>query len=256
MIYSACLYNGEKDLLEIQLEELRGLDVTHVIVEASHTFSGKEKEMLFDESDPYYSQFSIEYIPVFDMPNNGNPWANEAHARNAILRGLSEASEDDIVILRDCDEVVMKSAIWDYDGTFARLVMNKCGYYLNCIEGYQTWNRAMIMKCGYLDGKLPEDVRNSGCDDVVPNAGWHWSFCGGVDAILKKFGDFSHQEPEVQKHANRDLLEYKVMTGQSMWAQDFWKFIPIDNTFPEYVVKNQDKLSHLIRQDINDEQCN
>lgn len=243
MIWTACTFFSEFELLDIQREETKGLNIAHVIVESNWTFSGKPKpwNAITGPDDVIVCH---DFYPEPEL----NSWNNEKRQRNAILNVLNNSGmkDDDIVILRDADEVVSRQAIEDFkpEMELAFLEMKKYNYFLNVYEG--PWNRAKIMTGAYLRSRTPEEVRNSGAPHSIPDAGWHWSFLGGVDAVLEKFAAFSHQESEVQKHAVRENIEHKLKTTESLWGKDLWKVVPIDSSFPQYVQDHQEELKHLI----------
>lgn len=249
MLYSAFLFSGEKEILKLRLEEGRNIQIKHVLVEADHTFSGKPKEMLFDEHDPYYSQFDIEYIQVYDMPNNGDPWKNEIHQRNAIMRGLQECDDDDIVIISDLDEIPRSSSIHQYRPEYgmSALQLDMYSFFLNLRQGRQSWNMSRIMPYSYLKETTPQKVRHSGFLMTLYEGGWHMTYMGGIDKVLQKFAWFSHQEESTQRLANRELLLRKMKDGESLWGNDKWEFIPINDTMPVYLQLNQEEFKHMIK---------
>ena len=207
-----------------------------------------------------FNDYNIVYIVVEDMPNNGDPWQNEVFQRNAIMRGLRNAEDwgGDIIIISDCDEIprkeVVESFMWTQFGDgkdFAALKMDMYSYYLNCVQGYQSWDRCRIMRRDYLEGKSPNEVRNSGYVHEYENAGWHFSYMGGVEKIQEKLNSFSHQEVNTPLLNNEEVLKYKLEKGQSLWSSepdDLWEFVEIDHTFPQYLGENQDQFKHMIKQ--------
>jgi beta-1,4-mannosyl-glycoprotein beta-1,4-N-acetylglucosaminyltransferase len=245
MIYDCFTYAGEKEILDIRLNEMRDLDVIHVLVEATHTFTGKPRALR------YVGEMGdrVKYIAVHDMPNNGNPWDNEKHQRNAIMRGLQGVGDNDIVIISDVDEIPKPSAIsqWIPEFGFGAIQMDMYSYFLNCLQGRQSWNIAKIMPYSYLKDRSPESVRHSGFLKTIYEGGWHFTFQGGIDKMLEKFASFSHQEESTQRLANREVLEHKLSIGQSLWGQDIWEFVPIDDKFPNYIRANVEKFKHMIR---------
>jgi len=247
MIYDCFLYNGEKDLLEIRMNELKGLDVMHVLVQSEHTFSGiiKDRSLL---SLPYDYKGAIKTECQLTNPN---PWDNERALRNSIkdflLNPHFNIQDDDIVIISDCDEIPRASAIKDWSGNeYAALIQNKYGFWLNCEEEHKGWHRSRLMKWSYLKTTTPEEVRNACIPARIENAGHHFSWMGGIEEVMRKFKSFSHQEEGVQKHAVREELERKIIEGESLWGSDKWKIVPIDESFPEHIRNNQEKFKHLI----------
>ncbi len=245
-IYDCFLYNGEKELFDIAIGELSELEAVHVAVCGRKTFTGKDNLVAFP-----IRPIRLICDTIFDMPESANPWELERYQRNHLFKILIGLSDDDIIIIRDADEIPSAESIKKYNPEMgiAALVQNKYGYWLNCQEGYQSWARAKIMTYGMLKNSTPDAIRNAGHDTLIPNGGWHWSWLGKAETLQRKLESFSHTECNTPELNNKKVLENKIETGQSLWGDDFWKFVPIDETFPKYVQDNQHgSLKHLIKQ--------
>jgi beta-1,4-mannosyl-glycoprotein beta-1,4-N-acetylglucosaminyltransferase len=107
-VYDCFTFFNELDLLELRLSECYDSADYFVIAEANKTFSGNDKRFILEDNWDRYKAFhdKIIYIKVEDMPEGPNAWAREYHQRNALIRGLSSASDNDVVALTDCDEVL------------------------------------------------------------------------------------------------------------------------------------------------------
>ena len=81
----------------------------------------------------------------------------------------------------------------------------------------------------------------------IDNAGWHFGWMGGVDRAITKFKSFSHQEHQVQQHADYEKLKSRLENGQSIFGDDFIEVCEIDETYPKYVRENQDRFARLIK---------
>lgn len=248
MIFDCFLYNGELECLNIRMNELQDLDVCHVIVQANKTFTGKDKDILYFI---HGKEDKDKYIYVTDMPEGDDCWEREKYQRNAIMRGLTDAKDDDLIIISDADEIVFAHSVLEYTPEMgvAAFVMNKTGYWLNCVEGYQSWKIAKILTYKMLKESSPDEVRNAGQETLIENAGWHYSYLGGVEGIKNKLESFSHQDANTNELKSK--LSYKIETGQSLWSDkpdDLWQFVPIDSSFPKYIQEHQhDSLQHLIK---------
>lgn len=246
MIYDCFLYNGEKDLLDIRVSEMSGLDVKHLVFQSSHTFKGdlKAEELL-----QYPWNDRVEFNTFRPNMIDPDPWVNEKKLRNGIVEsgGLLRAKPDDIIIISDVDEIPRKEAILQFkpEMEVAFLDMQKFGFFLNLREGLH-WTPPKIMTWSHLKTTTPEAVRNAGAPHTIDNAGWHFSWCGGIDEVMRKFASFSHQEEVVQRHANREELMRKMKVGESIWGSDSWSPVPISE-LPQYIQDHQhDSLKHLI----------
>jgi hypothetical protein len=245
LIYDCILYSGERELLEIRLNEtsLCGDWVTTVIVEATKTHTGWEKPLYFEEHKQQFKRFNIFYLAIYDMPDNCTAREREKYQRNKIITALKfvEPQPHDTVIISDIDEVPRAKQVNKFINSgidFAALIQDKYAYFLNCLESEQSWDRSRIMRWGYLRNKTPEEVRNSGYDFSINDAGWHWSW---VIDPLRKLESFSHTELNTQENIER------VEKKENIWNDDKFKIIDINLSHPEYLFKNQHLYKHLIK---------
>ena len=127
-IYDCFTFFNELDVLEMRLNIL-DKDVDYfVLVESNRTHSGKDKELIFQKNKTRFTDFSdkIIHIIVDDMPqsNDGNRWRLENFQREAIMRGLSKCSKDDIILISDLDEIPDPKALKE-----AKLLLPKISSY-------------------------------------------------------------------------------------------------------------------------------
>lgn len=244
MIYDCILYAGEKDLLEIRLNEMLLCDdfVTTVIVESNKTHTGQDKPLYFEQHKGEL-RFNMFYLTVEDMPENATPRERETHQRNKIMTALKflQPKDDDTIIISDVDEVPRAKSVnlfLESGFNFAALLQNKYAYYLTWLESENSWDRIRIMKYFYLKDKTPEEVRNSGYDISINHAGWHFSWLHNM--AKEKLESFSHQELNTEE--NKRLLDKR----HPFWTDEDIQYKKIDLSYPRWVFENQDKLKHII----------
>ena len=205
MIHDCFLYNGETAMVDIQKGEYGDLKLISYAIGGNQTFTGKPTNLPFP---------SCNSLSIANLDAGTTPWEREALQRNHIhsLLTFLNASDTDIVIIRDADEIFKWSAVKAYiaghDGICC-LQMDEYHFYLNTVASRQSWRHPKIMRWRDLKNRKPNDVRAMG-GPVIENAGWHFSWQGDVNAMMKKFQSFSHQEPEVQKMANPGILRARV----------------------------------------------
>lgn len=125
MIYDCFLYYDEDMLLDIRLNTLAGVVDRFVIVESTHTFTGKKRQLHFDINKYGPFKDKIIYVvhdetPLMKASDGGDQhqdglvvdaWANEAAQRNAIMQGLKSAKDDDLILISDVDEIFSPQVI-------------------------------------------------------------------------------------------------------------------------------------------------
>lgn len=120
-VYDCFTFFNELDLLEIRLNELDPVVDYFVLVEATKTFSGKQKPLYYNENRKLFSQFSdrIIHVVVDDMPTviNNNRWPLETFQRKCIWRGLHSCVSNDIVLISDVDEIPTAALVKDFCNT-------------------------------------------------------------------------------------------------------------------------------------------
>ena len=249
MIYDCFTYFNEREILEIRINELVSLNAVHVLVESKYTFTGKEKQLDYADGDVKYENV-ISFCA--DAPNNGNPWDNEFAQRNYIKTALQALNpkDDDIIIISDVDEIPSCEAIAGYSPNMGQtfLMMNHYRGYLNLIYNRNSWPYCKVTTWKLLKNTTPNSVRLDGKDtSALHNAGWHFGWMGGVDRAITKFKSFSHQEHEVQQHAEYEKLKARLDNGQSIFGDEFIEVCEIDETYPKYVRENQYRFARLIK---------
>ena len=111
-IYDCFTFYNELDLLEIRLRELYNTVDHFVIVESNQTFTNRPKQLIFKQHQDRFQEWADKIIHVqHTSPAHNNPWLNETAQRNAILLGLASASDEDLVIVSDDDEVLRASSV-------------------------------------------------------------------------------------------------------------------------------------------------
>jgi beta-1,4-mannosyl-glycoprotein beta-1,4-N-acetylglucosaminyltransferase len=71
---------------------------------------------------------------------------------------------------------------------------------------------------------------------------------GGTQRIIDKLEAFAHQEYNQEIFKNPQAIEQAIREGKDLFGRGFsYKFIPLDDAFPEYLVKHQDEFKELIR---------
>lgn len=247
-IFDCFTFFNEIELLKIRCEILKELNPIHVLVESPTTHTGDPKPLYFEENRHLFSEYNIIRVAT-TLPNDGDTWHNENFQRDQIMSGLwSEAEDDDIVIVSDLDEIPRPETILKFDAEkmlVAALKMDKFSYYLNCLEIAQGWESAKVTSYGYMKTTTPQGLRVGGFKTIMLDAGWHWSWLGGVDKIMEKFQSFAHQESNNSQFADPDKIARKLQSGHSLWTDkedDLWKFIPIDDYFPKYIRDNKSDL--------------
>lgn len=256
-VFDCFIFNNEVDLLELRLNILDDVVDKFVIVEGNSTFSGNKKESIFLKNEERFEKWSDKIIYEFaDIPECERSWDREIFSRNYALT-LPIFNDDDVIISSDLDEIPNPEAIqmvseWITDDSHYTLQMNFYMYYLN---NFMTdrWYGSRVATYKYLKDKTLDDIRESTEDQarisgsIIEGGGWHFSYCGGDEMIKQKIGSFSHTE-----HNNEQTLSNvsnNVKNNVDLFGRNIsFEVVDIDDSeYPQYIMDNKEKYSHLIK---------
>ena len=250
-IYDGFIFFNELELLDIRLHELNEVVHRFVLVEATKTFSGKDKPLYFEENKSLFKPFidKIIHVVVDDLPTHEGTWNAEYFQRRSIARGFANCDLNDWIILSDADEIPRASAIVKFQPSEGAQILSllSCYYYVNCITT-QPITSARILNYGYFlrKGRDAQKTRWK-IFPQIHNAGWHFSYLGGVEKIQLKIDSFAHQELNLPKYNSREWLEKAIHSQKDLFKREIeWKIVPLDSTWPAYLLANQDKFAHFI----------
>lgn len=217
-IVDAFTFFNEIELLKIRLELLYDHVDAFCICEGRYTFTGIEKpyfiELHQQDLKPWldkiiYLKFQpdITGVDFSKKDSSFNPtspaWQMERGQRNALIEVCNQMDASDKLILSDLDELPNPEVITAIRNGHlvspkARLQMQMHYYYMNCIgvgAENSRWSKAFLSTVDEIK-KAPdlEYMRLQDQMPVIANAGWHFSYLGGTDAVSEKINAISHTE--------------------------------------------------------------
>lgn len=260
-VYDCFLFFNELDLLEIRLNELKDQVDYFVLVEATETFKGKPKELFYEKNKERFKQFADKIIHVVaSLPQergNLSPgqfyYKREIAQRNQIMRGLMHCKDKDIVLISDVDEIPRSSAIavlikklQSGESREVALSMQLYRYFFDRRD-LAGWTAAIGTTYERLKMTTPHELRDRGfqlghrneAEHIAPNAGWHFSYMGGVEAVKKKIEAFSHSEGEHPDFAT-SAKEIEANIQRST------RQVTVDETYPRYIIANLERYKRFI----------
>lgn len=226
----------ELDILEIRLEELYPVVDRFVIVESTHTHSGKPKPLHYAENRHRYAQYNDKIIHVVEsLPDKEGRAADrrrEMSQRNAILRGLMDAPDDAVVLISDVDEIPRRGAVQLLgggipDGGVVAFVQRLYYYNVNTSAPDRPWPGTRAANIADVRALSPHVIRNGlGQPDAhypthfrINDAGWHFSYFGGVQRIREKQDAFLHQELVNPETTDEATIRERMERGEDVWGR-------------------------------------
>ncbi len=244
-IVDITLYNGEKFLLDIRREILKDVVDLFIVKQATTTFSGLPRELFVPDQENTKTE-------VVNFPENLDTWGRDRYQRGHIL-DLEKYGVDDnwIILTSDLDEVPDPNALeWlkenFEDDEIYSFEQTMFQFFLNVVNTSESWagTRACSLKTyKKIDA---ETLRQQYMTNVLPNAGWHWSFLGGKQMVENKIKSYAHQEYNSEFILND--INRKINENKDIFERGFvLKTVTIDENFPEYIRENQEKLQKYIK---------
>ena len=151
-IFDCFQYFNEEHIAELRFNILDEFVDSFVIVESTVNHQGKPKKLHFDIAKYKKFKNKINYIVVDDTPEDikkphkGGESLVEQHQRNSLMKGLKNASDNDLVILSDVDEIPNLNKLNEFDrNKYAVFSQKMFMYKLNLLNlGENNWHGSKI----------------------------------------------------------------------------------------------------------------
>lgn len=277
MVYDCIPFFNELDILKLRLNILNPIVDRFIIEEATVTFSGEPKELCFEKNKELFGEFlpKIEYIVVKDSPVDVTTHLRDKFQKNALERGLAQASEEDVIILSDVDEIpnpdTLQKVIAEFDPDKVYHFAQRMFYcFLNMEEvsgnllsitgefpdverkmwlGTKVFGKKNILENGIIE--LREAPTTAANAVRVADGGWHFGYMGSRQEsdVSKRIGTkvvaAAHQE-----YNNQDILAEardRLILGQDMFGRKArFERVEVDESYPEYLLAHIEEYRYLI----------
>jgi len=256
-VFDCFQFYNELDLLEMRLAELAPVVDRFVLVEARYTHAGDPKPLFFGDNRQRFAAWldRIEHVVVEDDPG-GFAWRREGHQREAIMRGLGGAGPDDIVLISDVDEIPRRETIATLRATPGELAALHLAIHLYFLDlrAPETWIAPAAAPFALVSRTGANAMRylvKQGLGRVLPQAGWHFTWMGGLEGFRAKMRAYAHREHSGSfADGGGDIdarLERFYATGDfdgglipGMWTNV--ARVPIDDDFPASIRAEIDRF--------------
>ena len=293
-IYDCFMYFDEDLLLDLRLNSLNKYVKKFVITEATFTHNGSQKKLNFDINKFRKFKDKISYIIVDKQPNNIlqlsdndtkdkrgeklilNGMARDYFQRENLIKGISEASNEDLILISDLDEIPDLNQL-DFQKVRNNIVIfeQKMFYYkLNLFYEDYIWQGSKAVK--YKNFISPQWLRNIKGKKYpkwrldtffskkkysnllfIKNGGWHFTCLKTPEQLEKKLLNFAHHYEYEESGLKLDdikklITEKRVMYDHNIDQKGYkWSgksiLKKIDNEkLPIYISSNLSKFKEWI----------
>ena len=264
-IYDCFQYFNEDHMVDLRMNILEKNVDYFVISESTKTHQGDDKKLNFQiKNFRKYEKKIIYVVADFDskkgrLNHTGGESEIEKHQRNCISNGIKNASENDLIILSDSDEIPDMDKINKIRKRtkFTAFSQEMFMYKLN-LKNFNESNWIGSKICLKKHLTSPQKLRDLKFKKYpfwridkfnlqIIEGGWHFSFLQTPSNIIKKIKAYSHGEFNIEKNINEKLIQQKIKDNEDIFDRGFsLKKIKIDNSFPNYIIKNQNILKEWI----------
>ena len=295
-IFDCFMYFDEDIVLEVRLDYLDEYVDKFVIVESRYNHKGEKREPQF--SIEKFSRFKekIIYLLINNEPNNikditenyndkkkssrfiMNALRRENFQRNFIYNGISEASDNDWIIISDLDEIPdLKN--YDLKKSELPLVFFKqlmIYYKFNLVLKNYSWiGSKACQKKNLISPQWLRNIKDRSYPwwrldtlfskskynkiKIIKDGGWHFSYIKNPKDIEKKLKSYLHHReydlnPVGVKNIKEMIINKKTIYNLKVDSKfnkfdDGNKLEKIDiNLLPNYILKNKNKFSEWIEE--------
>ena len=281
-IYDCFNFFNELDILDLRLNILSDYVDYFVLVESSITHSGVPKPFFYEQNKFRFREFEkkIIHYKVFDTPsdflnlkNSEDPivtkinqyietqtnrfnrltqidYGRDFFQKECVRRPLSICDDDDIIMISDADEIpnpklLKKIQELDLDNKIYSLNQKTYYYYLNVLK-QDDWYGTKLSKFKNIKNLSFNEIRgDEKLSSRISNGGWHFSFMGGKEMVLKKILSYSARD-----HVNSNVilnLQENIDNDVDPFFRGKLQIVKLDETYPEYLLNNIEKYKLLIK---------
>ena len=230
------------ELLDLRVNILENVVDHFYLIEATKTHQGQIKECLREYNHPKVTVVTIDFPEQMT-----NDWHFENYQRAYSITGLEST---DLVLTGDLDEIPDPKAIkWLIDN----MELDQVYCFNQPLSQYYINNRNIDEEWYGTRGSSGEIYYNLNAQRLrfsdgikLPLAGWHFTYIGGYESIVAKMTQNARHRFDIPQTI--EILEERMNNNEDVFGRGFrLETVPIDDTFPEYICNNQEKLRHLIK---------
>lgn len=138
-----------------------------------------------------------------------------------------------------------------------RIIMFKQKLYYYFLNGllHDHWIGTKIVLYKDLMGQFhstPQQIRNSVANTTIKVGGWHFSYLASPENIAWKIKSITHSEFDKPEFTDIDVIKKRIEKGEFLFGKHFKEelkitWVDIDNTYPKYILNNEEKYSSHIK---------
>ena len=286
-IYDCTTFYSEHMMMDVRFNVLNEFVHKFIVVESLYSHSGKKKKLNFDIKNYLKFKDKIIYLIIDKEPkdlivNSPNIKQNEKRINslkridlsyNHMISGISGATEDDLIILSDNDEIPNLNSDM-FKKTKKNIIIFKqlfFYYKFNLLYDRVPWFGSKACKKKYLKSfswlkqiknkKYPfwrfdtyfKSLKNINLQ-IVENGGWHFTNVNTPKEVFEKMKNFGHHDEFDASGLTVDDIEKKIINkkvfynhlarqeANNKWNSEYELKKIDDNMLPKYLLDNRENF--------------
>ena len=263
-IYDCFTFYQENFITNLRFEILNEFVDYFVVCESQYDHRGNNKKLNFKLLNSKFKEKVIYLVYEGPFKSKNNMWENQAEQREHIISGLSDASPNDYIMFSDPDEIPRPDLLKNLNlkKRYGIFLQNIYCYKFNLFNKYESpWEGTRVCKIKDLKSidYMRQKIRHKNLlmpfwkfyreknIEVIENGGWHFNSLLSPEEISKKLKTFAHSEYSGEKYSSIESIKKKIKNKIDLFDRGHkYEAVQIDNSFPEYLIQNINKFSHLI----------
>mgnify|MGYP001299495241 FL=1 len=288
-IFDCTTFYNEKMMMDVRFNVLNHYVSKFIVVESTFSHSGKKKKLNFNIDDYPKFKDKIIYLVIDHEPielikkenleldsvsKRLNSLKRIEQSYNYMTKGIKDASDDDLIMLSDNDEIpdLSKLNLDKIQNNFVIFEQLFFYYKFNLLYDRMSWygtkacKKKKLKKFSTLrnikNKKYPfwrldtifSDTKQKNVR-IIKNGGWHFTNLKTPDELFEKLSNFGHHDEFEKLNITIESLKDKINKKEvfydhfadkeikDKWS-DSYKLKKIDNSFlPKYLNDNHEKFN-------------
>ncbi|MDC1159214.1 hypothetical protein OAS96_00665 [Candidatus Pelagibacter sp.] len=286
-IYDCTTFYSEHMMLDIRFNILNEFVNKFIVVESMYSHSGEKKKLNFDINNYPKFKNKIIYLVIDHEPEDlikvdlnfkqhhkrMNSLKRIEQSYDYMEKGINEASDEDLIILSDNDEIPNLNSKQFKDNKKNILIFKQLFFYykFNLLYDRMSWFGSKACKKKYLKSfswlrnqknkSYPfwrldtyfSKLKNTNLQ-IIQDGGWHFTNIKSPEELFKKMKNFGHHDEfelsgltveDMKNKINNRKVFYNHLADKE--NSDKWNFEYElkkfdDKLLPTYIFKNRDKF--------------
>ena len=251
-------------MFELRYNILKHVVDYFIIGESRFDHKGNEKKINVIRNKEYDTNKVKHFILDKPFPKKNNPWQNQAIQREFLLKCTDIAEPEDYIFFSDPDEIPKPEILINFElnkkyGIFMQKFFN---YKFNLFNPYESpWEGTRVSKKKNLKSIdfMRQKIKSKNLKfsffrvdkekniEIFDNGGWHFNNIFSAEQISLKLKTFAHTEFDDKNFSSISNIKNKIKQKTDLFGRGhIYKSVKIDNTYPNYLVKNFKKYKDWI----------